>query len=72
MQAAVDHQLSALASSHPTQRVSLVTFSDEVRRICPSIVTDREYVDVWMDVGVVEGYYISFLAGPKRRRRKRV
>lgn len=31
VQAAVDHQLHSLSSSHPHQRVALVTFSDEVR-----------------------------------------
>ena len=30
VQAAVDHQLNSLISSHPHQRVALITFSDEV------------------------------------------
>lgn len=33
MQAAVDHQLTALAASDPAKRVVVVTFSDEVRII---------------------------------------
>ena len=30
VQAAVDHQIHSLTSSHPHQRVALITFSDEV------------------------------------------
>lgn len=33
MQAAVDHQLTALGASDPNKRVVVVTFSDEVSNI---------------------------------------
>jgi len=39
VQAAVDHQLTNLTSSHPSQRVSLVTFGDEVRTMQCRIIS---------------------------------
>ena len=54
VQAAVDHQLTLLASAHPSNKVALVTFGDEVTATPLAVHTHvTQFLCRWLQVTVV-------------------